>query len=63
MSDQTPVFFYTLPQTYTIYKSACERHKGYKLIMTEEGLIMARCVDCGHLLTKQEVEGVLNGQG
>ena len=61
--DETPVFYYTMPRTYTIYKSACEKHGGYKLIMTDEGLIMARCVDCGHLLTKQEVEKVLNRQG
>ena len=61
MSDEnvTPAAPYLL--AYTIYKSPCDKHKGYKVILTDEGLIMARCVDCGHLLTKQEVERVLNG--
>lgn len=59
VNNVTPAAPYLV--AYTIYKSPCDKHRGYRLILTDEGLIMARCTDCGHLLTKTEVERVLNG--
>ena len=48
------------PLVYAIYKSPCEKHRGYKIILTDDGLIMARCVDCGHIISKLEIERLLN---